>query len=572
MRAVPPRPLTSEAGLLLLVALPFLFLHLDFPLLDPDEGLYAAMAQAMQAGGDWVVPRANGIPYVEKPPLYFWLTALALAAAGPAEWAVRLWSPLGALGAVLLTWRLGRRLYGPRAGLLAGLALASMAGSALFARRAATDFLFAFCLTLAVYGFVRDAERPGAGRGRFLLFYLGAALGVLAKGLIGLVFPALIVLVARGVARRLPLRELNLGCGLALFALVALPWHLALTWQAPRLSWYYLVENQVLRFLDARSHWEDDVPISTLGFLVVTFLWVFPWGVFALARPAPPAWPAARWRPVVWAWLAAVVGLFALSRFKHEYYAVPAFPAVALLAGAGWASGRDVGRWLAVALPGCGLVGAGALWAGAALTPAQALAGLAELNVYYRILREQGLPFPFASARPFGVLLQALGVVLIAGWGLAALAWWRGRRRGAFAAVLGVAAAIAVLIVQLFGLVEPHHTVNALAEVVRARAGPDDLLAAEGTLDYHAALPFYAGRPVLIVNGAVGYFRFASDLPEARGRFLDTAALGRLWQGPRRVFLVVRRPPAQSVAAALPAETVHVLARQGPRWLLSNRP
>src|SRR3989442_14785610 len=193
----------AELLVLLALSLPFLFVKLGMPFLDPDEGLYATIAQAMLRGGDWVVPRVNGLPYIEKPPLYFWLTALTFWVFGPSEWATRLWSALATLGTVLLTWRIGRHLYGSRAGVLAGLVVATVVGNALYVRRASTDQLFVFCLTLAMYGFVRDAERPEAGRARFLLCYLGAALGVLAKGFLGLVFPLLIVGLGIAVVRRL---------------------------------------------------------------------------------------------------------------------------------------------------------------------------------------------------------------------------------------------------------------------------------------------------------------------------------------------------------------------------------
>src|SRR5438132_9692324 len=112
--------------LLLAVSVPFLFVRLDGPLLDPDEGLYATVAQEMLSRGDWIIPHVNGLPYLEKPPLYFWLTAATMWLAGPTEWAVRVWSALAALGTVLLTWRMGRRLYGAPAGFLAGIALATL--------------------------------------------------------------------------------------------------------------------------------------------------------------------------------------------------------------------------------------------------------------------------------------------------------------------------------------------------------------------------------------------------------------------------------------------------------------
>jgi len=345
------------------------------------------------------------------------------------------------------------------------------------------------------------------------------------------------------------------------------------------------VDNHLLRFLNARRYVEDDVPSSTLAFLVASFLWAFPWSVFALARrgsdssrraqdlprPEPSSSQYARWRPVIVIWLVAIVGLFAASRFKHEYYALPAFPALAVLVGAAWASGRDIGRWLVIGLVGCGAVGFWALWTGAALTPGKALAGLAELNAYYRILRDQGAAFPFPSARPFGELLQWLGIVLIAGWGLATLCWFRAWRRGAFVALVGVAGVITVLIFRLLDVVEPIHSVKETAEAIVTQAGPNDVLVVEGTLEYSPALPFYTGRQFSMVNGALNYFSIAASLPEADGLFLSTEEFIRLWEGPRRVFLVVRRPRGQSVVAALPAARVHELGRYGSRWLYSNR-
>ncbi len=571
----PPSTRALHLALLLAVSLPLLFVALDLPLLDPDEGLYAAIAQEMLSRGDWVIPHVNGLPYLEKPPLYFWLTALTYWALGPSEFATRLPSALAALGAVLLTWRIGRHLYGPRAGLLAGLVLATMVGNALYVRKASTDQLFIVCLTLALWGFVRDVERPERGRARFLWLYVGAALSVLAKGFLGLVFPALIVGVAMTWARRLAWRDLNLGRGLAVVALIAVPWHVLAAWRSPALFDFYVLDNHLLRFLDARRFVEDDVPISTPGFLVASFLWAFPWSVFALARPAPgaeaPVASTLPWRPLLVIWLVAMVGLFALSRFKHEYYALPAFPALAVLVGAAWASGRDVGRWLWVALAACLAGGAWALWTGAGLTPAQAMTGFAELNVYYRILREQGVAFPFPSARPFGALLQALGLALILGWALATLAWARGWRRGAFASLVVLAGVITVLILRLLAIVEPQHSAKDVARAIMARAEPADAVVLEGSLEYSPALPFYTGRRVLLVNGDVGYFSFASRLPEARGVFIDTADLLRLWAGPRRVFLVVRRPPGQSVVAALPAARVRDLGQYGSRRLYANR-
>ena len=539
------------------------------PFLDPDEGLYATIALEMARDGDWVMPHANGLPYLEKPPLYFWLTALTFRLLGPSEWTTRLWSALAVLGTVLLTWRIGRRLYGEGAGLLAGIVMATVVGNALYVRKASADQLFVFCLTLAIYGFLRDAERADRGGRRFLLFYLGIALSVLAKGFIGL-FPLLVVGLGLALVRRLSWRDLNLARGAALVLVVAGPWHALVAWRSPTLFGVYVLDAHLLRFFNARRYVEADVPLSTLGFLAASFVWAFPWGVFSLARPEPGRTPPAHWRPVIVLWLVLVVGVFALSRFKHEYYALPAFPALAVLVGAAWAGGRDIGRWLALGLIGCAAVGLAALWIGAGPTAGQVLDGLAELNAYYRILRDQKVPLPF-EPREFGVLLQGLGWVLLVGWGLATVCWARGWRPTAFASLVGVAGTITLLIFRLLDVVEPHHSVKEVAQVINAQAAPADVLVLEGSLSYGGALPFYTRRRLLLVNGAVDYFSITARLPEARGVFIDTGEMQKLWEGPRRVFLVAHRPFDRGLIAALPSASVHDLGGHGGSHLFSNR-
>ena len=565
------RPRHIHAAILLAVAVPALLLALDLSFLDPDEGLYGDIAGAMRRSGDLVLPTFNGLPYLEKPPLYFWLATVTLRLHDSPERALRIWSSLSALGTVLLAWRMGRRLYGPTAGLLAGLMLTTTTGYALYVRKASTDFVFVLCLTLALYGFVRDATRGDRPRTRFLVFYAGAALALLSKGLIGVAFPILIVGITLLWTRRLALRDLNLGRGVAMFTAIALPWHALVAWRRPDFFWFYMVDNQILRFLDRRAFLEDDVPVTVVAFLALTFIWFFPWSVFAFARSTGPERAAAPWRCILLVWAVVVIAFFAASGSKLEYYALPAFPALAVMAGGAWASGRDIGRWMVPGVVGCLLVGAATFWVGARLTPEQALWGLAELNVYYRILRDQGLSFPFASVEPFAYLLQGLGATLVVGWIVAGALWWARRPRAAFAALAGQGLAIGLLIVVLLHVVEPHHSAKAVSEAVVGRAGAGDVVAHEGSLEYSAALPFYTGRRVVVVNGARGDLDMASRLPEAAGYFVDASGLRALWAGDRRVFLVTQRAGTASVVSVLPVETVHRLGCFGSRCLYSNR-
>ena len=142
-----------ELLLILVVSMPFLFGgigSIDF--LDPDEGMYGAIAREMAEGGDWITPHFNGVRYLEKPPLYFWLTALTTTLFGPSEWAVRLWSVLPTLGTAILVWRIGGLIYGSHAGLLSAIILLTGVGVFRYVRVAATDSLLVFSLTLAIYG------------------------------------------------------------------------------------------------------------------------------------------------------------------------------------------------------------------------------------------------------------------------------------------------------------------------------------------------------------------------------------------------------------------------------------
>jgi hypothetical protein len=159
---------------------------------------------------------------------------------------------------------------------------------------------------------------------------------------------------------------------------------------------------------------------------------------------------------------------------------------------------------------------------------------------------------------------------LLAGWLVAAVCWARGLRRTAFASLIGVAGAITLLILRLLDVVQPHHSVKEVAQVINAQAAPADILVLEGSLSYAGALPFYTRRRVLLVNGAVDYYSITSRLPEARTVFIDTGDLQRLWVGPRRVFLVAHRPFDSALIAVLPPANVHDLGEHGGSRLYSN--
>lgn len=597
----------QEVLLILLLAIPFLFWGIgSFSFLDPDEGLYGTIAREMAEGGDWITPHFNSVRYLEKPPLHFWLSALTISAFGRSEWAVRLWSAVPAFGTALLLWRMGAWLYGENGGILSAAIFATSVGVFRYARVAAPDFLLVFSVTLSMFGFARAHLFGRNERHDYLLFYLGAALGVLSKGLIGLLFPLLFgglflwitagsgkksvgsfeLLKIQSHATRLltVYRSLLFNRGLLLFFLLALPWHLLAAWKNSGFFWFYFGDNQLLRFLNARSFIEDDVSLSTLTFLCLTFMWFFPWSLLlgpALRKGFPrlgaelPLYEQARLLVGIWA--LGVMVFFSLSSSKLEHYSFPAIPPLSLMVGGLWSEALDSHhamrglKWclLAAAL-GCAVAGGGLLLFADRLTPKAFLAGFAELNVYYRILQQQGREFPFALA-PFVKLLKEWGAVLLIGIPTAFVLYSLRRAKECFGVFVAVAAVIASLVLRLVFLIESHHSSKPVAGALEARLVPGDSIVHEGSLEYSGGLAFYTGERIYLLNGKRGDLDFGFRYPETRYLYLDDGKFAQLWQRPQGVFLVTRSRP-KSPLNGLPAGKMFLVGQYGSRWLYTNHP
>ncbi len=149
-------------GLVTLVGLGLFFPGLGRPgLMDPDEGRYAEIAREMLLLRDWLIPHLNLVPYLEKPPLVYWLTSMSLGAFGLGEWAARLPSALAALAGLYLAFWLGRALWGERQGLWGAVVLATCGGYIVLARLLTLDMVFTLFLNLGIAPGV-PGPKPGA--------------------------------------------------------------------------------------------------------------------------------------------------------------------------------------------------------------------------------------------------------------------------------------------------------------------------------------------------------------------------------------------------------------------------
>src|SRR5690349_7080622 len=144
----------AAVWILLAVAIVVGIDNLDRPLANPDEGRYAEISREMAATGDWVTPRLNGIKYFEKPPMQYWAGAAAMSTFGVTEWTARLWPALTGVLGVALAWFAGHVLFGARAGMFAGVVLASSVMYVATGHLNTLDMGLTFFLFLALCAFL----------------------------------------------------------------------------------------------------------------------------------------------------------------------------------------------------------------------------------------------------------------------------------------------------------------------------------------------------------------------------------------------------------------------------------
>jgi 4-amino-4-deoxy-L-arabinose transferase-like glycosyltransferase len=569
-------------------------------LLDDADSTHAEAAREMVGTGDYVTLHINGVRYLEKPPLPYWLVAISYKVLGVNEFTTRLPMVLSVmlLGVLAFCW--GRRAFGERTGIYAGLFVYTCAGVYLFTRVLIPDVLLSLLIAVALYFFLTALE-PGAAVWRWYAGYAMMALGVLTKGLIALVFPsgaAFFFLLATGEWRRW--REFRLLSGLALFLAIAAPWHILAGLRNPGTAehhgffWFYFVNEHFLRFLGKRYPRDYSKLPATL-YWTLHLVWLFPWSLYLPAAvktameerrgPRPRSDFSSRTRLLCWILAGVVLVFFAIST-NQEYYTFPAYlPLLLLLADgvaqcerteceggarAGWLT-TSAGVLAVIGIAASAMLTAG-LWQSRSL-PFEAdignVLGKQDLDAYTLSMSHMldlsyasfaALRLPAALAAVVLLMAPLLSFVLrlyrrhySATWAL-----------GAGFAVFLVAAHIALV---RFG---PYLSSKQLAQEIAARARPQDEVMIYGDQAFGSSLLFYLRRPIDLVEGRTTSMWFGSTFADAPKIYLNDADLQRDWVGSGRVFLFV--PPYQKarVDGLLPAK--FVIAESSGKYVYSNQP
>lgn len=337
--AAQPWPFSRTVLVLILLALiasPVLLFNLSYPLMEPDENRNAQISMEMFRSGDYVVPTRNGLPYISKPPLLFWMVSASYGLFGICEWAARLPVALAALLAVLVTFLLGRNLVGNRAAWIGALLLLLSGGFVLAGRYLLMDAVLTLCVTTGLLA----AYAGGANRRHRTLWWLLAGVacgvGILVKGPVALVLvlPPLVACqwLSRG-AFSMRWREGALLIGVAL--LLSAPWYLLVEGRQGEFVGEFFWKQNVMRYTNAFDHqepWWFYPPVIVLGMLPVSAL--FPaLAAFLVSRRSDLR--VHRTQALGFLVLAAgwVVLFFSMSSSKLPTYILPAIPAICLLLG-----------------------------------------------------------------------------------------------------------------------------------------------------------------------------------------------------------------------------------------------
>ena len=577
-------------------------------LLDDADATHAQAAQAMLHTGDWVTLHVDGIRYLEKPPLPYWMAAISMRVFGENSFAVHLPVALTVLGLALLAWRWARRAAGEEAAFFAALFTLTSAGVFLFTRVFIPDALLALLLGSALYLLLRalDEANPRAAAAAYGM-WAALACAVLTKGLVSLVFffgAAAIFGGLSGTWREW--KRVRPFSGVLLMLAIAAPWHVLAGLRntgganGHGFFWFYFINEHVLRFLGRRVP-RDYNKLPGYLYWSLHIVWLFPWSLLAPAA-AIAAWKRRRQglgqalrqtdfrsRSVVMlgTFSALVLVFFALST-NQEYYTFPVYVpllimlAMALAGRAGNGFEREAEAAIAAGLRVYAVIGlAIAVTLGAGLWSARRLPFNPDIG---SLLAHRGVgDYTLSMSHFFDLtgasfaalrLPAALAALAFAAGPAAALLLWRRRRlEPAVLAVAGTSAlflvAAHIALVRFAPMLSSESFVPLIRQVEQRE--PQTQVAIYGDQAYGSSLPFYLGHRVLLVEGRSTSMLFGSTFADAPPIFWTGRQLADAWGSGPRKLLFVPLEKRDEVNALLGSRAV-LLQEISGKALISDRP
>src|SRR3989441_7095563 len=565
-------------------------------LLDDADSVHAEAAREMVLRHDWVTLHVNGIRYLEKAPLLYWMMALSFKLFGIHDWSARLPLALGVLALLCAVYFFGRRAFGEAAGFYAALGSGLSFGPYIFTRFLIPDILVGLWLILSLGFFWRTLEEPEPSR--FACWGLAAvsALNVLTKGLIGLVFPAAAIgLYLLLTANLRHLSKMRLGSSTLIFLVIAAPWHILAGLRNPDQGnvrgffWFYFVNEHFLRYLNKRVPRDyDTVPLLIFWGLLV--LWLLPWSAFLpqALKQVPLRWrelrsrldPRQRANLLFALWIMVIVEFFSFST-RQEYYTIPAIPAMALLVGA-WFSreaespansaDRRAGRISSALLFALGSLGFVVsmllLILSKPPSPGTDLSELLKRNPeVYTLSFGHFLDLTPQAMGAFRGPLLGAALALLLGTGLNWMLRRGGRPAAGNFALAVVMLGLLACVHSAFVTFSPILSSKQLAIAIEQHYRPGDVIVVDGEYESASSLNFYIGIPLRIFHEPSSGLWYGSPFPDAPHVFETPASFASLWAGPARIFFW----SDQETPKGLEGGNVYVLAREGGKFIFTNQ-
>ncbi|MDQ8038804.1 MAG: glycosyltransferase family 39 protein [Rickettsiella sp.] len=542
------------------------------PLSTPDEARYSEIPREMLVLHDFVTPHLNGVKYFEKPPLMYWMQAASIKLLNPSseetahypaakvsavsktspthsinEWVVRTPNALIALLGCLFLYTAGRLLFDRKTGVLSAVILATSFLYFTLARMVTLDMSLAVFLSSSLLVFLAAVNFPQGPKRRYLCYvsYSFSALAVLTKGLVGIVFPVMIVGLWILLTHQWRLlRQIYLPTGILLFLLIVLPWHIFVQLRNPEFFHFYFIDQQFLRYstLIAKRYQ------PTWFFIPIFFAGFLPWIVFlfqAIAVNFPKTRQQIKEKSnhiFLLLWIGIVFIFFSLSHSKLIPYILPIFPAAALLTGhylSTPAEHRGI-QWGTIVLP--------FIW----LT--LGVLGIIWLFVNSSVdLPKSGIPF----------LVAGYSVFLL-GSSLTAFFYKKRCVKTAFI-MLTMGSAISFIIFATGIPSVDTRSIRPLVQILKPLLDANDKVVSFE--NYYQDLPFYLNHRVMTAN-VTGELSFGMQHQDTKSWMLSLPSFWHLWYSRQGVFMIAPKTLYQT--SLKNKKSIYFLGATTDDVLLSN--
>lgn len=323
--------------LILLGLLSFIFLFVGmgaYPLVDVDETRYAVMSRDL-LHHNWNFLMLNGVPFIEKPPLYFWITAFSIKLFGFHEYAIRLPMSILATLTVFFTYYIGKKIKTPKFGFYTATIMMANVFFIMLTRVAIIDMVFTALLTWTIYfGLLTEFVKDNNKKWCWTAFYLCMSFAFLAKGLLAIVFPCAIIGIHRIINKSVKeiFKPQYILSGLVLFLLINLPWHLAMYKEYGfEFIWVYFILHHFERLVNADALGKTR---PFLYFIPVFFVGFLPWSLHfigAIVDFFKKKMFKDKYVLFFAIYFIIIFGLFSVASGKLPTYVLPAVPPAAFL-------------------------------------------------------------------------------------------------------------------------------------------------------------------------------------------------------------------------------------------------